>query len=117
MLVPFENRAVVRLDRSVVGLEEPGSGHHNDIQACCNLVTTKNVSYQSFSAISHNRAAQFPGCGNPKASERLLVGEDKQRAVPAMNPDAVVVHFLKFDAASDPLVPTEPAVHPENPGS
>lgn len=111
MLVPFESRAVIRLDRSDTGLEKPGSGHHNDIQTGRNFMTTENISYQSFSAISHNRAAQFPGCGNPKASERLLVGEDKQRAVPAMNPDAVLVHSLKFDAASDPLVPTKPAVH------
>jgi len=78
-------------------------GNDDDVEPRRDLVTTENLSYQSFGAISLNRAAQFLRRRDTQASDRPLVREDKRRGVAAANPHAPVVHALEFGAPSDSL--------------
>ncbi len=112
MLEPsLECRPVIRFKGCQSRFKELGPGYYDDIEAWRNLVATENLSYQSLSAISLDGSPQFLRGGYAEASDRLLVGEDEQCAVPALNLLAPLVHSLKFDAPTDPLVRLEPPGH------
>jgi hypothetical protein len=112
MLEPsLEGRLVIRLKGRQSRFKQPGPGHHDDVEAWRNLAATEDLSYQSLSAISLDGSPQLLRGGDSEASDRLLVGEDEQCAVTTLNLLAPLVHSLKFDAATDPLVRSEPPGH------
>jgi hypothetical protein len=55
---------------SQAGVEQIPFRDDDDVEPRGGLGATENLSYQSFSFISLNRATQFTGRGNPQASLR-----------------------------------------------
>lgn len=89
-------------------VEELALGDDDNVEARCDFVTTKNLSYQSFSPISLDGATQLSCRRDSQASHSELVREDKQRGVTPVNADSASVYVLKVRAAADPLVGSEP---------
>ena len=103
----FERGAVISFKDSQAGFEQPSTGHNDDIEPWRDLVTSKNLSYQPFSSISLNGAAEFLRRGYPQAPRFLLVGQEKNRAEAAIEANAVLVDLLEVGPPADPLVGTE----------
>jgi len=86
------------------GVEQLALRDDHEIVAGRDLVATKNLSNQSFSAVSLDRAAQLLACRHPKPPFDPLFRQQKERRVAAVNARAAVVHELEIGTAPDPLV-------------
>ena len=64
---------------------------------------TENLSYQSFSAISLDRATKSFCRRDAKSSHPRLVGPNEQCAVATVDSRAILVNLLKIGMAADPL--------------
>ena len=91
------------------GVEQLAFRHHDDVVARSDLVQTENLSYQSFRAISLDRAAHLPCGGNPEPAGPPLGREKEQGAEPAVHLDPTFVNLLKLRATADPLVALQQA--------
>ena len=80
-----------RFKDSQTGIEEFALRHHDDIVARRDLVSTEHLSYQSFSTIPHNGAAQLSGGGDPEASDIQARGQDEKRGVTPPDANALFV--------------------------
>jgi hypothetical protein len=105
----LECRAVFGFKDSQAGVEQFAFRHDDDIEPWRNLVSTKHLSYQSFSSVSYDGAAEFFGGRDAQASNRAAVWKNKQRGITAVNSRAALIDLLKFDAAADVLVGPEPS--------
>ena len=92
-------------------VEELALGDDDNVEARRDLVTTKNLSYQSFGPISLDGATQLSCRRDSQASHSELVREDKQRSVTPVNAGSALVYVLKVRAAADPLVGSESGHH------
>src|ERR1700730_17105986 len=104
----FEEISVVSFKNRQAGVEQFALGDDHDVKSRCDLVTTENLSYQTFSAIPHDRSAQLLCGGDAKATHRECIPSNKQCAVAAVNACALFVDLLKLDAAADPLEARKP---------
>ena len=55
----FDECSVIGFKSSEGGLEQVALGYYDDVEPWRDLVTPENLSYQSFSSVSLDRAAQF----------------------------------------------------------
>jgi hypothetical protein len=85
------------------GIEEIALRHDDDVETRRDLITTENLSNQSFSSISSNRVAEFPSGRDPEAADPELVGQQEHRRVAAVRLDATVVDPLEFRTPPDAL--------------
>ncbi len=67
------------------------------------LVTTENLSNQSFSSISYNGSPELPGRRDAQPSDLERIGEDKDGAVATIDSDAPFVDLLELGAPADPF--------------
>jgi hypothetical protein len=88
-------------------LQQLPSWHDDDIESRRDLVTAKNVSYQSFSTISLDGAAQLFRRRDPQPPDSEAVGQHEDRAVAAVNPDALIVDLFELGAAANPFIETQ----------
>jgi hypothetical protein len=95
--------SVIGFKGGQAGFEQLSPRHHDDIEAGCDLVTTKNLSYESFSAISPDSVTQLLRGRDPQAPDTVVVGQDEDRAESTTNPDSLAVDLLKVRTAADPL--------------
>jgi hypothetical protein len=96
--------SVIGFKGSQDGFEQLSPRHHDDIEAGCDLVTTKNLSYEAFSAISPNRVTQLLRRSDPQTPDAVAVRQDEDRAISTTNPDSLAVDLLKVRTPADPLV-------------
>jgi len=85
------------------GLEEIAFRYDDHVEARRDFITTKNLSNQSLSSVSQNRATQLAGGSDSETPDAERVGQQEHRCVAAVDFDAAVVHRLEFCAASNPL--------------
>jgi hypothetical protein len=104
----FEEVSVVSFKNRQAGVEQLALGNDHDVKSRRDLVTTENLSYQTFSAIPHDCSAQLLRGGNAEATHRERIRTNKQRAVPAVDACALLVDLLELGAAADPLMPLKP---------
>jgi hypothetical protein len=97
----FDEVSVISFKGAQAGVEELTLGDHDDVESRRDLVSTKNLSNQSFSSISLNCAADFFGRRDPESSHAPLVGEQKDRAVAAVDANTALVHPLELRPAAD----------------
>src|SRR5262245_37526463 len=112
---PFENVAELGFKGNQAGVEQFAFRDDDDVEAWRELVATKNLSNQSFSSISLDRAPQFPGGGDSQSAYRQVVREGEQRQITAVCSDAPFVNLLVFRAAADAFRPAEACGHRERP--
>lgn len=103
-----DERSVIVFNGSQGGVEQFAFGDDDDVKAMGDLVTTENLSYQSFGAITSHRAAQFLRRRDAQASNPMLVAQDERGAVTAPKPNAPLVHALELGAPPDAFSWAEP---------
>jgi hypothetical protein len=103
----FERGAVVSFKNSQAGFEQPSPGHDNDIEPRRNFIMSENLSYQPFSPVSLDGAAEFLRGGDPQTPRFLVVGQEKHGAEGSIDAGAVAIHQLKISPSPDPLYGTE----------
>jgi len=89
------------------GVEEFPLRHDHQVEARRDLVSTEDLSNQSFSSVSYDRASQLLRRGNPKPPDREVVGENEECGETPVNSGAVLIDPLKISAAPDVLVRPE----------
>jgi hypothetical protein len=92
---------------SQAGVEQFAFRDDDDVEAWRELVATKNLSNQSFSSISLDRATQFLRSGDSQSANRQVVREREHRQITAVRPDTTIVDLLVLDAATNAFVPAE----------
>jgi hypothetical protein len=99
--------AVIGFKDDQAGVEQRSLRYDDHVETGRDLVSTENLSNQSFSSIPLDGASKLPGGGNAKPSHREVVRGHEQHAVAAVDADSVFVYVLKFDAPADPFVATK----------
>jgi len=87
--------------------EELAAGNHHDIEARRDIISTKNLSNQTLSAISDDRAAQALRSRDAQPADIQPVRLREYRVGAARNADAMVVDVLKIGVSPDPLARAE----------
>lgn len=103
----FEGATIIGFKNTQRGVEQLAFGHDDDVKARRDLIMTENLSNQTFSSISPNRATELLRGRDSQSTNSELVGQDKERAVATVDAGAVLVGLLKIGAAADPLVRAE----------
>lgn len=107
----FDEGSVIGFKDCEAGIEQTALGNDDDVEPRRDLITTENLSNQSFGAISYNGSAEFSGGRNPqpaRPSPGTLVGEDENRAVSAADLDPEVVNPLEILPATNAFGRVEP---------
>jgi hypothetical protein len=97
----FDEVSVISFKGAQAGVEKFALGDDDDVKSWSDFVSTKDLSNQSFSSISLNRAADLPGRRDPEPSHTPLVGQDKDRAVAAVDSNTPLVHLLELRTPAD----------------
>jgi hypothetical protein len=97
----FDQVSVISFKGTQAGLKELALWDDDDVESVGDLVSTKDLSNQSFSSISLHCAADLPGRRNPEPSHAAFVGQKKDRDVAAVDSNAPLVDLLEFSAAAD----------------
>ena len=71
----FDEVSEVSFKGAQAGVEEFTLGDYDDVKSWRDLVSTENLSNQSFSSISLNRSADFFGRRDSESSHTPLIGE------------------------------------------
>ena len=103
----FDEVSVISFKGAQAGVEEFALGNDDDVKPWRNLVSTKNLSNQSFSSISLNRAANLTCGGDAEPPHTPLVGQNEDGAVAAVEPDTPLVDLLELSAPANVLGWTE----------
>jgi len=103
-----DERSVIVFKGCQAGVEQFAFGDDDDVKAMGDLVTTENLSYQSFSPVSYNSSAELFRSCDAQTSNRALIGKDEYRGEAPGKACAPLVDFLKLGAAPDTLVRPEP---------
>ena len=98
---------VFAFNGSQAGVEQLALGDDDHVEPGRNLVTTENLSNQSFSSISLDRATQSFRGGNPEPAHGHPGRQNEQRREAAVNPGAMFVHPLELRAPANVLVRPE----------
>jgi len=99
----FDEVSVLGFKSDEAGFEELAFGDDDDVESWRDLIPPKDLSYQSFSPVSLDRATQFFRRRYPEPSDGLLVRQQKEREIPAMEFGAAVVNLLEFGPPPDVL--------------
>jgi hypothetical protein len=97
----FDEVSVISFKGAQAGVEEFALGNDNDVEPWSDLVSTKDLSNQSFSSISLNRAADLPRRRNPEPSHTPIVGQDEDRAIAAVDSNPPLVDLLELSTPAD----------------
>ena len=104
----FDEVSVISFKGAQAGVEKFTLRNDYDVESWGDFVSTKDLSNQSFSSVSLNRAADLPGCCDPEPSHTPLIGQNEHRAVAAVDPNPARVDLLELRALADVFGWTEP---------
>jgi len=99
----FEQVSVVGFKGVQAGVEQFAPGHYDDVEPTGDLVTTENLSNQSFSSISYDGSPELPGGRDAQPSHPERICQDEDRAVATLDSDAPFVDLLELRAPADPF--------------
>jgi hypothetical protein len=99
--------AVFGFKDNQTGVEQCALGHDDDIVAIRDLITTENLSYQSFSSISLDGPSELSSDRHSQTSDREPVRQNEQCGVAPMDSRAFFVDQLEISAAANPLIGPE----------
>ena len=104
----FKAVAIVGFKDGQGGVKHLALGYDHHIKPRRDVVTSENLSYQSFSSVSLNGSAELFRRRDAQASDRAVVGQDEHGCVAPVNPGAALIDFLKLGAAADAFVRPKP---------
>ena len=93
------------------GVEDFTLGHDDHVEAWRDLVSTENLSNQSFSSISLNRAAHFLGRRDSEPAISAVAGQQEDGQIAPARPKAALVDQLEVGATADMLAGPESRRH------
>ena len=99
----FDEVSVISFKGAQAGVEKFALRDDHDVESIGDLVSTENLSNQSFSSVSFNRAADLPGRRNPEPPHAPIVGQDEDRAVAAVESNTSLVDLQELRATADVL--------------
>ena len=99
----FDEVSVISFKGAQAGVEKFALRDDHDVESIGDLVSTENLSNQSFSSISFNRAADLPGRRNPEPPHAPIVGQDEDRTVAAVESNTSLVDLQELRATADVL--------------
>jgi hypothetical protein len=99
----FDEISVFGFKDVQAGVEHHPPRYDDHVETWRDLVTTKNLSYQSFSPVSQNGATQLSGGGNTQPTQGPAVGQQEHRAVAPLDLGAMFVNLLEIRAATNML--------------
>ena len=99
----LEEGSVIGFKGGQAGVEQVAFGDDYHVKSIRDLITTENLSNQSFRSVSLDRTADFPRGGDTQPAHSDRVWQHEHRGVPAVKPDALVVDLLEFRPAADPF--------------
>jgi hypothetical protein len=97
----FDEGSVINFKGAQAGVKQLALRDHDHIEPRRDLVSTKDLSNQSFSSIPLNRSTDLPGRGDPEPSHTPRVGEDEDRAVAAVDSNPPLVDLLELRTPAD----------------
>ena len=104
----FKAVAIVGFKDGQCGFVHFTLGYDDDVKPRRYIVTTENLSYQSFSSVSLNSPTELFRRRDAQTSDVAVVGQDEHGRVAPVNPGAAFIDFLKLGAAADAFVRPEP---------
>jgi hypothetical protein len=104
----FKRGSVIAFKGGQAGVEQLALRDYNHVEPVGDLVTTKNLSYQSFSSIALNGAAKFSGGCDAQSVMASLVPQDEHGEEAAVDLRPTLIHRLEFGSATNSLVRTKP---------
>lgn len=105
----FEAGAVFGFKDTQTSVEQLAFGHDHDVEARGDLVSTEDLSYQSFCPVSRDGAPELFGRRNAETPHCTIVLQHEHRGVPSTNSGSPLVDLLELRAAMYPLVGPEPS--------
>jgi hypothetical protein len=99
----FDEVSIVSFKGAQAGVEEFAFRDDHDVESIGDLVSTENLSNQSFSSVSCNRAADLPGRCDPEPPHAPIVRQDEDRAVAAVESHPPLVDPLELGTPADVL--------------
>src|SRR4029079_11433582 len=107
--LPLEGGSIIGFKDRQAGVKEFSFRHDNDVVAGPYLVTTKNLSDESFGSVSLDGIAEFLGRRDSKPGGIACAADQhERRAESSVIADAPRVDLLKFRPAVDPLRRNQP---------
>jgi hypothetical protein len=100
--------AVIGFKDGQAGVEQLALGHDDNVKPRCDLVTTENLSYQSFSSVPLNGSAELLRRRDAQTSYRAPIWKDEDGRVAPVYAGAAFIDFLKLGAPPDALMRAEP---------
>ena len=97
----FDEVSVISFKGAQAGVEILALRNDDDVEPRRYLISTKYLSNQSFSSVSLNRAAHFPGRRDTQPPDAPLVGQHEDGAVAAVESNALFVDLLEFRPTTD----------------
>jgi len=107
----FDEVSVISFKGAQAGVEKFAFGNYDHVEPWRYFVSTKDLSNQSFSSVSLDRAADLPGRRDPQSPHAQLVGQEEDRAVAAMDANAPFVDLLKLRTPTDVFSWTESQIY------
>jgi hypothetical protein len=98
---------IVRFKVSQAGIEKLALGHDDNVDARCDLVSTENLSNQSFSSVSLDRTAHLARCRDAQPAPGSIGGKRKKSGETAMDLGTPAVNLLKLGAPSNAFTTAE----------
>jgi hypothetical protein len=92
---PFKSGSVIGFKDGQAGLKKLAFRHDDDVESRRDVIVAEDLTYQSFSAIPLNCAAEFFRRRNAQSPPSQLIGPNKQGAIAAVNSCAFLVNLLK----------------------
>jgi hypothetical protein len=97
----FDEVSVISFKGAQAGFEKFAFGDDDDVEPWRDLVSAKDLSNQSFSSISLYRAADFAGRRDPESPYAEVIGQDENRRVSTVKPNAPLVDLLELRSPTD----------------
>jgi hypothetical protein len=99
----LDEGAVIGFKNVQAGVDKLAFGDDNDVKSTRDLVSTEDLSNQSFSFVSLDRSTQLLRRGDTQPTRLEAVLEQKNRAVPAPDLRTAIVNLTKISASADSL--------------
>ena len=98
-----DGSAVLVFKDSQARAEELAAGHNHDVKAWRDVISSENLSNQSFSTISDHRTTQPLRGGDAQPTDSKPIGLAEQRVIAAWKAGAMLVDVLELGVSADPL--------------
>jgi hypothetical protein len=103
----FEVVEVLGLNGSQAGVEQLALGDNDDVEPRRNLVTTENLSNESFGPVSLDCSTQALRGRDAQAADGQTIRQEEQRRKTSTNAEPLLVDTLELSPPADALVRPE----------